>query len=593
MSQTNAPTYVDDPSATIPMPLEGPRREDLDTGLRMRELLGEGGMGQVHLAEQCALRRDVAVKSLRPEAPPRARHVLLREAWVTGMLEHPNIVPVHDLWTDDDGRSHLVLKRIDGLEWAEILANPRLLPEQAQKDPFAWHIDVLRQLCNALEMAHARGILHRDLKPANVMIGPFGEVYLLDWGVAIALHEQTNAAIPTPSSSKAIVGTPLYMAPEMFSPPSEHLGPWSDVYLMGAMLYELLSGRPPREGGTLEEMAEASTTLPPMDASWPRDLRQILASCLHPDPRERPSMAELREMLSDHLRNRDLDRVRQRALEGLERLRARLDDSGDSLVEPYRLFGACRFGFEEVLVRAPDDTVARDGLTDATVLMARLELEADNPQGARLLLDQLRQAPEDMRDAVDDAIDAQHAARQRLEGLEEDLDDSKDAGRRGLFTLFLLVTFLGLPFVLRLLGIERGYLWEYIRHGTVAFAILVGTIIFRKTAFSSRLNRGVLAAVAMSPAMGTLLVTNLWLLDAPERMLSPTRAVMDTAIYLFAGLLLDRRALPSALVYAFATVTAAAFHAYTAPILMVGTLFAWGLLLVPWLVQGFRNTRTL
>ena len=154
--------------------------------------IGEGGMGLVHLAEQRMLRREVAIKTVKPEhVAPLTVRKLLQEGWITGRLEHPNIVPVHDLEIDDEGRPLLVLKKVEGAAWAELLADPALVKQRlvservrsrpTDEDVLEWHVGVLSQVCRALSYAHSRGIVHRDLKPDNVMIGAFGEVYVLDW----------------------------------------------------------------------------------------------------------------------------------------------------------------------------------------------------------------------------------------------------------------------------------------------------------------------------------------------------------------------------------------------------------------------------
>ncbi|HJL20091.1 MAG TPA: MATE family efflux transporter, partial [Sandaracinaceae bacterium LLY-WYZ-13_1] len=162
-------------------------RVDLDaseiTGadLRAIETLGQGGMGKVVLASQRTLRRQVAVKLAHVERSP----ALLHEGVITGMLEHPNIPPIHALGRDADGRVVLVMKRIEGVTWAEVLGDPEhplreSSPLFGGADELAGHLEIVTQLANALELAHERGVIHRDIKPENVMLGAFGEVYLID-----------------------------------------------------------------------------------------------------------------------------------------------------------------------------------------------------------------------------------------------------------------------------------------------------------------------------------------------------------------------------------------------------------------------------
>src|SRR5262249_52505984 len=141
---------------------------------------------------------------------------LLRESWITGGLEHPNIVPVHDLTVDESGRPRLLLKRIEGLPWSEVLHDAEALRQRfASDDPLDFNVRVLMQVCSPVNFAHRRGIVPRDLKPQNVMIGEFQEVYVLDWGLAVSLVDDGSGRLPLAADVDEMAGTPAYMAPEM------------------------------------------------------------------------------------------------------------------------------------------------------------------------------------------------------------------------------------------------------------------------------------------------------------------------------------------------------------------------------------------
>jgi serine/threonine protein kinase len=161
--------------------------------------LGEGGMGQVFLARQHSLDRQVAVKAIKPsQVGEYAQLAMLHEARIAGALEHPNVVPIHSLSQDADGLPLLVMKRIDGTSWKDLLKNPRhpyWLKEPQER--LQQNIEILMQVCNALHFAHTKGVLHRDIKPENVMLGNFGEIYLLDWGIAVHLE---NGSAPSKRS---------------------------------------------------------------------------------------------------------------------------------------------------------------------------------------------------------------------------------------------------------------------------------------------------------------------------------------------------------------------------------------------------------
>ncbi|MGM0559223.1 MAG: serine/threonine-protein kinase, partial [Myxococcota bacterium] len=178
---------------------------ELPADLKVTETLGEGGMGIVRLARQSPLERDVAVKTSKKLTDPGAIHGLLQEAFITGHLEHPNVIPIYTLGQDESGAPLIVMKRVEGISWLAKLDDETLDLE--------YHIDVLRQVANAVRFAHSKGIVHRDIKPENVMIGDFGEVYLLDWGIALSLDEP-KGLMPTRENAK-MAGTAQYMAPEM------------------------------------------------------------------------------------------------------------------------------------------------------------------------------------------------------------------------------------------------------------------------------------------------------------------------------------------------------------------------------------------
>ena len=180
----------------IPIALGGEAPAKLDAvDFEVTGVLGEGGMGRVLLARQRSLRRDVAIKVIKAEVQhPEVIEALLAEAVVTGSLEHPRIVPVHALGRDSEGQPVLAMKRIEGVSWRDMTRDsddPRwasIAPES--EDRLDVHLEIFMAACNAVHFAHSRGIVHRDIKLDNVMIGGFGEVYVVDWGIA------TKAASP-------------------------------------------------------------------------------------------------------------------------------------------------------------------------------------------------------------------------------------------------------------------------------------------------------------------------------------------------------------------------------------------------------------
>jgi tRNA A-37 threonylcarbamoyl transferase component Bud32 len=235
-----------------------------------------GGLGEVFVALDGELQREVALKEIHAEYAddPNSRGRFLREAEVTGSLEHPGIVPVYGLGASPDGRPYYAMRFVQGQTLKDAIRH--LHEERPDRDPEE-QARTLRQLlgrfiavCNAIADAHSRGVLHRDLKPANVMLGKYGETLVVDWGLAKAAGREAAGAgngVEEPSlrpqlvvggttQTGTVLGTPSYMSPEQAAGRVEQLGPASDVYSLGATLYTLLTGWTPVEGDDRAEVLQ-------------------------------------------------------------------------------------------------------------------------------------------------------------------------------------------------------------------------------------------------------------------------------------------------------------------------------------------------
>lgn len=329
----------------------------------LREELGRGGMGVVLRARQTALDRDVAVKLLHGEAlaDSRKRRRFLAEAALTGALEHPNIVPVHDLGTSPEGELFYSMKLIQGRAWAEEL--PHLGLDE--------NVRVLLEVCDAVAFAHAQGILHRDLKPHNVMLGAYGEVLVVDWGLALRLDEQGRAPADAPMG-----GTACYMAPETARCQAQELGPRSDVYLLGAILWEILTGAPPHLGSTALECLESARDNALDVPDSPDELTRIALRALATRPSERtPTVADFSAELrawQGHSASLTLSRE----------ARALLDRASD-----YADFTRALHGFEQALALWPDNPGALEGQRRTRLVHARAALGRQDLDLAASLLD--------------------------------------------------------------------------------------------------------------------------------------------------------------------------------------------------------------
>ncbi|MEJ7596503.1 MAG: serine/threonine-protein kinase [Kofleriaceae bacterium] len=218
---------------------------------RLGARIGHGGMGEVLVAFDEHIGREVAVKRMKAAAPsPEELARFVREARVQGRLQHPTIVPVHDIAVDRDGRPFFVMKRLTGTEVNDLLKRMRAGRESDEAGCRRRLLRAFVDVCLAVEFAHSRGIIHRDLKPANIMLGDFGEVYVLDWGVARAVTDEDSGVTPSveqdlrldtgDTREGTVLGTPAYMAPEQLV--GERAGPAADIYALGCILFEIASG---------------------------------------------------------------------------------------------------------------------------------------------------------------------------------------------------------------------------------------------------------------------------------------------------------------------------------------------------------------
>ncbi len=396
--------------------------------LQLEGTLGEGGMGIVRLATQTCLGRKVAVKTLREEHRDQASMMkLLREAWVTGSLEHPNVLPIYDLALDDEGVPLVVLKRIEGLDWAELIDDDEAAGAQLGEGELLEHnLNILMQVCRAVSFAHSRGVVHRDLKPDNVRIGDFGEVYVLDWGIAVSLQDDGSGRFPLATAATELAGTPAYMAPEMLGGRPLDITERTDVYLLGAILHEMLTGQPPHQGDTavtiVSSVLKSAASFASVDEAH-RELVEISRRCMAAEPAERYASAdevrlELRQF-SQHRGSMELVSQAYRRLRALEEVLAGAHEGGEQRVLAYKLHGECHFGFQQGLESWPENELARAGLEAVTLKMIDFELSQGDGHAAWSLHEQLEQCDEALHSRIRRAMSAQDKEAARLVKLEE------------------------------------------------------------------------------------------------------------------------------------------------------------------------------
>lgn len=249
------------PDAAAPVEETGPYVAPRRDRYRLNRIHASGGIGRVWLAYDGELHREVALKELRPDRREGADYAtrFIREARITGQLEHPGIVPVYELNPRaSTGQPFYVMRFIKGRTLSQAIDHYHCRASgEAHAVEFRSLLNTFVELCNAVAYAHSRGVIHRDIKGSNVVLGDFGEVIVLDWGLAKLVGREHDEEAPitlgpdTPASDTqagAVIGTPAYMAPEQAQGRADLVGPRSDIYSLGAVLYEILTGQPPYTG---------------------------------------------------------------------------------------------------------------------------------------------------------------------------------------------------------------------------------------------------------------------------------------------------------------------------------------------------------
>jgi formylglycine-generating enzyme required for sulfatase activity/tRNA A-37 threonylcarbamoyl transferase component Bud32 len=301
-----------DEAPTVPIRVDGgDDKRFIDLGE-----LGQGGMGEVRRVRDRVLERVVALKCVKSEYGDKALVIarFVDEAHATAQLQHPGVVPVYELGQLADGRPFFTMKEIQGRTFGELVddvhdPDPALRSADASlRAPLAgsaptspWNlrrlVELLARVGETMAYAHSRGVVHRDLKPDNVMAGAWGEVLVLDWGLARVDSHHVDSVITTSDIGRTrfgqVMGTPAYMAPEQARGDVDAMGPHSDVYALGTLLYEALAGRPPYEGpgGDLVVAQVVAGPPPPLPPSVPEPLRAVCAHAMSREPADRPDAA--------------------------------------------------------------------------------------------------------------------------------------------------------------------------------------------------------------------------------------------------------------------------------------------------------------
>jgi len=387
----------------------------------LQEVIGEGGVGVVYAARQASIDRTVAIKMLRDEFAHKRDHrnKFLSEAVVTGELDHPNIVPIYDLGTSDLGNLFYAMKRVRGTPWSEVVRQQTL----------AENLRILMSVADAIAFAHSRGVIHRDLKPENVMLGDFGEVLVMDWGIALSttMFVKSNKI----GQSTSMGGTPAYMAPEMATGPLTAIGQLSDVYLLGAMLYEIITGRTPHTGKDVMSClyAAARNEIQPTDKKG--ELLDIAYRAMATKPAERhASVQDFQVAIREYQSHSESIVLSTRADEELKEAERTKD---------YQDYSRALFGFQEARTLWSGNERAKTGEVEARLAYADRALSKGDFDLGLSLLDERQPNQVSLHRKLTAARHEREARQARIKGL-----------RRlaiGLAALVMLTLSIGMYFI--------------------------------------------------------------------------------------------------------------------------------------------------
>ncbi len=335
---------------------------------RLVRLLGKGGMGNVYVARQGSLDRLLAVKVIKPlnakkreklrktgkleAVEQNRRQQFLSEAVVTGDLDHPNIVPIHDIAVTADNTLFYSMKRVVGTPWSKVI----------QEKTLDENLEILLKAADAVGFAHTRGVVHRDIKPENIMLGDFGVVMVMDWGLALATPDFEKLESIFPSSG--LGGSPAFMAPEMAVGPVSQIGSASDIYLLGATLFSIITGHAPHSAPNVSQclQAVAANQIREVKPEHQGELMDIAMKAMSTRPEDRyPDVESFQKAIRDYRSHAQSIQICKEAEDTLKQGLAKRD---------YEEYSRASHGFEQAIKLWDGNREAQEGLAQTKLLYA-------------------------------------------------------------------------------------------------------------------------------------------------------------------------------------------------------------------------------
>ncbi len=361
---------------------------NLPSDYRLNRKLGQGGMGDVYLARQRSLDRLLALKVIKPLDEKRRQQLsqtgrlekveeerrlqFLAEAIITGDLDHPNIVPIHDVAVTTDGDLFYSMKRVDGTPWSAML----------RQNSLHENLEILLRVCDAVGFAHTRNVVHRDIKPENIMLGDFGVVMVMDWGLALPTRDYDKDKQASILVTSGLGGTPAFMAPEMATGPLEKIGTTADIYLLGATLFMIITGQAPHQARNVSECLKVvrDNKIREVDEKHHGELLDIAMKTMSTLPEDRfQTVAAFQNAIREFISHDQSIGQTERAFALLERGR-----SSNSLAEFHR----ASQGFEEALKSWTGNERAKVGLSETILAHAEKAYEIGEFEAGISVLDE-------------------------------------------------------------------------------------------------------------------------------------------------------------------------------------------------------------
>ncbi len=517
-------------------------------------ILGEGGMGRVISGIQASTGREVAIKEVRPERGTKfIVRRLLQEAWITGLLEHPNIIPIYTIEKNADNQPMILMKRVSGETWQSYIEHPENIPNaKTDLERLQWHLGIFEDVCSAVHYAHDKGIIHRDIKPENVMLGNYDEVYLLDWGIALAIDDRYQSWIPTTDTSKGIAGTPTYIAPEMIS--GAPLSIQSDIYLLGATLYEMTEGKPPHAGVSIDQLADHCATFVPTFTHTPTRLQQIIKRAMAIDPSDRHNgVEELQQDIQVLLRSLDMQKIIDSVHTEMEGFEEKMKQERPSRTLLYEHFVAVRFGLKQVnnAFLSERDFGRYEKMLRA---LCEWELRANRPETAALLVYEFREFPTDLGTQIEAQKEIAKTEAERLRQMDIEQSDTIGIRTRAFVIILTILGWAAFPVWSLVTGIDYNYGHLFMQStGMLSWMLLIG--VWAKDSLSSTdVNRRTFGMLLAEPLFHTIADLCAWTIDMTPSEAWLLRFIVWSTMLLSYGILMEIRFLPIAFAYSLMTI---------------------------------------